>query len=374
MAHRPHVRLDRRQLLELGGFVAAGVLLEGCSGVIRRDVAAEPAGSGALPDTVVAILHDAALAPSSHNAQPWRVVVHDPAWWSVHADLGRTLAEVDPAGRELRLSLGAFVENLVTSAGARGLACHVDAATSGHLHLPAAELRFRAAPHTGYPLARLVQRCTVRRGLRSAALPRELVATLLAAAPSAVVFVPGDGPVAASIREATIAAFRQQTDRDPAQRELARWMHFSNAAARSHRDGLTTASMGITGLSGWFVRNFYDEDDVMKSGFRRRSVELACSQVREAGGWFIVASRDDHPDSIFDAGRTYQRLALLAREHGVGLHPMSQSLEETPYRARLDGVVDVDGVPQFIVRAGLVDDYPEPMTLRRPVRSFASLA
>jgi len=369
--------LNRRQLLELGGIAAAGAVFEGaagCSSVVRRDVIAEPTSTRGLPGPLVEILHDAALAPSSHNSQPWRVVVHDPDHLAIHADLARTLPEIDPVGRELRLSLGAFVENLVISAVAGGRACQVDVAADGDLDRPVADVRFSPCPRAAYPLDRLRQRCTVRSGLRSTALPRELVARLLDADHGAVHFVPGQGAVAASIREATIDAFRQQTADDSAQRELARWMHFSNDAVRGHRDGLTPASMGITGLAGWFVRNFYDEDDVMKPRFRRRSIELTSRQACEAGGWFIVTSPDELPGSVLDAGRRYQRLALLAREHGVGLHPMSQALEEDPYRAQLVGRLGVAGVPQLIVRAGLVDAYPEPVTLRRPVNSFVARA
>jgi nitroreductase len=372
MDDRPHFLLNRRQLMELGGVAAAGALLASCSSVIRGDVAAEPAGAAsALPEPIGAILHDAALAPSSHNSQPWRVVV-EPARLVIYADLQRALHDVDPAGRELRLSLGAFVENLVTSAAARGLACRVDVTGEADLEQPVAEIGLARAPRSAYPLERLRQRCTVRHGLGSAALPRDAIARLVAADPSAVRFIDGRSPAAAAIREATVAAFRQQTGRDSAQRELSRWTRFGNDAVRTHRDGLTTASMGITGLSSWYVRAFYDEDDVMAAGFRRRSIEMTAEQVREAGGWLVVTSRDDQPGSILEAGRVYERLALIARECGVGLHPMSQALEEAPYRAQLLGALALDGVAQLVVRAGRVDDYPEPATLRRSVASFAA--
>ncbi|HET9623114.1 MAG TPA: hypothetical protein VFP84_17195 [Kofleriaceae bacterium] len=366
--------LPRRRFCALGGATVAGVVLAGCAGATRDDVVAEPTGAAGVARTPLgAILHDAALAPSSHNSQPWRVVV-DGARLVLHADLQRALRDVDPAGRELRLSLGAFVENLVTSAAARGLACEVAVTDEADLARPVAELALAPAPPSGYPLDRLRLRCTVRRGLGTGALPRDAIAALIAADPTAVHFIDGRAAPAAAIAEATLAAFRQQTARDSAQRELARWMRFANAEVREQRDGLSPASMGITGLSGWYVRTFYDEADVMASGFRTRSVELTAAQVREAGGWLVVTSRDDQPRSVLEAGRTYERLALRAREHGIGLHPMSQALEEAPYRAQLVRALAIDGVPQLVVRAGRVTAYPAPVTLRRPVASFAEVA
>jgi len=60
-----------------------------------------------------------------------------------------------------------------------------------------------------------------------------------------------------------VESYRVQTYRDEAQRELAQWIRFSNEEARKHRDGLTTEGMEITGFSGWFVRQFMDQGDVV---------------------------------------------------------------------------------------------------------------
>jgi hypothetical protein len=67
------------------------------------------------------------------------------------------------------------------------------------------------------------------------------------------------------INEQTIIANRLQSYRNPAQEELADWIRFSSKNAEKYRDGLTTASMEIEGVSGWVVRNFYDKGNVMKN-------------------------------------------------------------------------------------------------------------
>ncbi len=50
------------------------------------------------------------------------------------------------------------------------------------------------------------------------------------------------------LAEGTLEANRIQVYRDPAQEELADWIRWSNNEARARRDGLTPASMEITGL------------------------------------------------------------------------------------------------------------------------------
>ena len=61
----------------------------------------------------------ATAAPSLHNSQPWRFVLH-PDRVELHADPGRLLPVADPMGRELHISCGAALFNLKVAMRARG--------------------------------------------------------------------------------------------------------------------------------------------------------------------------------------------------------------------------------------------------------------
>ncbi|KCZ71106.1 nitroreductase [Candidatus Methanoperedens nitroreducens] len=60
------------------------------------------------------LLRYAILAPSGHNTQPWRFAVDD-GQIKVLADLSRALPAADPDNRELYISVGCAVENLITA-------------------------------------------------------------------------------------------------------------------------------------------------------------------------------------------------------------------------------------------------------------------
>ena len=66
------------------------------------------------------LLYLAGLAPSSHNTQPWNFSV-DKHSISVWADLSRRLAVGDPQDRELYTSIGAAIQNILSSAQALGI-------------------------------------------------------------------------------------------------------------------------------------------------------------------------------------------------------------------------------------------------------------
>jgi hypothetical protein len=65
-------------------------------------------------------------------------------------------------------------------------------------------------------------------------------------------------------------------------------------------------------------------------------------------------------------------MAQAARERGIGIHPMTQVLEEKSGRAAIAGNHDRHFVPQFVLRVGYLDTYPAPVSLRRPVEWFVT--
>lgn len=72
-----------------------------------------------LPAEIREMVRYATLAPSGHNAQPWKFAVQED---TIHIlpDYARCLPAVDPQNRELWISLGCALENLVLAAQAAG--------------------------------------------------------------------------------------------------------------------------------------------------------------------------------------------------------------------------------------------------------------
>lgn len=137
-----------------------------------------------------------------------------------------------------------------------------------------------------------------------------------------------------------------------------------------HRDGLTTASMEIEGIAGWLVRNFYDKETVTTKDFREKGLDKVKEQVSQSAGWILMTSKDDSVGTLLETGKRWQRFLLNVREKNVAIHPMTQILEESSTRETLNQSVGISENIQFIMRAGYVQDYPSPVSLRRPVEWF----
>ncbi len=361
--------------LAIGGGLAAAAtsayLLSDRRSLLRADFDPPSNDLGGLEPDEHQILFLASLAPSGHNTQPWFVNRLEPFRWIIGNDRRKWLPAVDPEQRETLLSLGAFLQNLEFAAGDFGYACRwtLLATTNQDERVMEVHLAKTGSPGPG-KIKDLKLRRTLRAGFSRDTLRREDLAHLVAGEQEFIHYFPTTGREAHFLDEQTVEANRLQADRDPAQRELADWIRFGSDDARKQRDGLTTASMEIGGFAGWAVRNFYGKADVLKPSFRERGIGQVRKQVSASAGWILIASADASPASLLEAGRRMQRLFLKVRGRGIGLHPMTQILEESSTRQSLPSAIGLGDHVQFILRTGYVAEYPPPVSLRRPVAWF----
>ena len=373
------MELSRRIFMKssfAAGALAMGFtpLLSGCGRGIRRG---DIKSAGPLPEAIpylddqsAGILHYASLAPSGHNAQPWYVKVVNRGDWIIGADPERRLPTVDPNNREVMLSIGAFAENLSIAAAVQGYKAEMEVIASSTFDEDIIRVSMIKAKPIDYSLQRLTTRRTVKHGYRSNKIRSDDVRALSKPLEGRLVYFPHGSDHAKCIEKCTVESFRRQTYRDDAQRELASWTRFSNQEAREHRDGLTPEGMEIKGFAGWYVRNFMKKQDVLKERFKKTSVDLITKLAGQGAGWFIITSEGGGVSDLIETGRRFERMVLMAREHKIGVHPMTQCLEEKTGQNEIALNHPPNVIPQFVLRVGYLDSYPDPVTLRRPVSLF----
>lgn len=363
-------RLPRRGLLA----GAAGLPLASGCGPDREEFRDEPDPlAGRLPGTARAVLQQAALAPSSHNIQPWVVTIEEERRWRLGADPARRLPAVDPLNREPILSLGCFAETLIQAAASFGLAVEAEVVATANTDEMVAMLSATAGHRERGRVAAIGHRRTLRDGFLDRPVPAAELAALLGAEVGDVRVLPRGSPGARWCEEATVAAARAQAARDAAQAELADWLRFRPAEQRLHRDGLTPAMMGITGVGGLWVTWLYGRDDVMGTRFRETGVARAAAQARAGAGWLVLTAGEESPRGLFAAGRAWQRIWLRAPEAAVGFHPMSYALQEDGGQAAARAALGIDRPIVALLRFGHVEAYPRPVSLRRAPAAWVRL-
>lgn len=367
--------IDRRKLIGTMGkglfLLYASTLLQGCGGVSRESLLVEKKDEpGVFPNPdAQKILRLASLAPSGHNTQPWTVKLVEPQRWIIGSERTRWLPAVDPHNRELLLSIGAFLENLVVAANHYGYRVEYRLVATNPEDSDLFEVRLQNDTAISCQLEQIRMRRTVRSGYLNRELRQEDIQQLTEGLGECR-YYPAGSAQAKYLAEATIEANRKQAFRDEAQMELASWIRWSNFEAERFRNGLTPESMEITGFAGWFVRTFYDREKVMTEGFRHTGVDRIIEQVRQGAGWLVVVSPDSEIKNLIETGRTFQKLFLRVRNRSVAIHPMTQALEERPWREQIATQLGIQGQIQLVLRVGYVSSYPDPVSLRMPVPRF----
>lgn len=368
---------SRREFIRMAGsgalILGLSPVLEGCAGVTRSD--RTPGGTQEVPvpgleASMAEILSLASLAPSGHNMQPWFVRRLKPYEYVIGMDKARLLPAVDPDNREVILSIGAFVENLCSAASSFGYDAQVDVIGTSVSDEDLVRLTLTKTKPSGFPISRISSRRTVKKGFQQGPLSADHADALTAVWPGHIFYFNPGSRHAKCLQEWAAESFRYQTSRDDAQRELANCIRLKKSDAFKFRYGLTTESMEITGIAGWYVRNFMGTEDVMGQTFRNQGVELNAALAKQGAGWIIITGDGSTVTDLIEAGRRFERMALMVREMGIAIHPMTQILEEKKWRDRYASLHRSWMKPQFILRVGYLDSYPDPVSIRRPVAWF----
>ncbi|WP_152041667.1 Acg family FMN-binding oxidoreductase [Salinigranum salinum] len=272
------------------------------------------------------LLQYAILAPSSHNTQPWRFSIEN-GGVDVAVDEDRWLPVADSDRRELYISVGCALENLLVAAEEFGFEHDVT----------------YVAAEDGPGVARVVlspggSRSPLRGGLFEALTERStnhgpyygsVSASTLAELERAVAdpdlwieFVEGE-ETKARLGELVTRADRRQFE-DPAyRRELGEWI--GNGALATSWLKAKLGQLAVTHLD---------------LGDRQAATDSVL--VEGAPVVVVLGSELDTRSAQVRVGQTFERLALLATVEGLSVHPMSQVLELPDLRAELTDALGIE--------------------------------
>jgi hypothetical protein len=367
--------MNRREFIKYGG---AGLLLFGGSVMFDFSGLVELHSSGRCVRSRISenietltseeneILRLATLAPSGHNTQPWTIKIVEPRHWMIGSEQARWLPAVDPDNREMILSIGAFLENMAVAAKHFGYDLEIKIIASSTIDTEIADVRLTRCE----PRLSAIENIQLRRTIRNHLSPREIASSDIRDLIGEVhhsCFFPLHSFEGQYLKEGTIEANSTQAFRDSAQLELTKWIRWSDAEADANLNGLTPDSMEIQGITRWYVKHFYNRKKVLEKSFRDHTLEIVQEQVKSCGGWLVITSRNSSIKELIDTGRLLQRIWLKASKKMIAIHPMTQMLEEYPWKNSITAQLGVEDEVQFILRVGYVSEYLQPISLRMPL-------
>ncbi|WP_244945121.1 Acg family FMN-binding oxidoreductase [Couchioplanes caeruleus] len=307
------------------------------------------------PAVIAECVRTATAAPSLHNSQPWFFRIRDGAV-EVYADRRRKLDVVDPAGREMIISVGAAVFTLRLAVRREGFLPEVesfpDAAdpdfvarvSIGPACAPSAAEEALAAAierrHTNrWPFTQQVVPSPVLGDLRDAARDEGTALTV------------ADAAARDTIVRLSRLAGRRLRARGGYHAETSHWT--ARGAGRS--DGVP-----ITAIGPW---------DVLET-VPTRDFGLLRPQPPTIGRFepyptmLVLSTRGDDRAEWLRAGQALQRVLLAATDQNLVTTPVSQPVEVPGIRRRLTATDDGRWA-QMMIRVGY--GRPAAATPRRPL-------
>ena len=285
------------------------------------------------PDVRLDAFRHAILSPNPHNRQPWviRLVGADEA--IITCDLNRLLPVTDPFDRQTTIGFGTFLETARIAAAERGVAMEVEPFPEGSDDTaldarPVARLSFVKGGATRDPLfGQIVRRRSNKEEYDlSRAVADADLAQIVAAGGSYMT----DPAQVAALRDEIVAAIETEMTTHATNMESVELMRIGHAEVDANPDGIELHGPMIEAgkLVGMVDREALADTD--SAGFQQ-GLEMIRATYGSIPALVWIATPGNSREDQLEAGRQYVRANLQATALGLGMHPMSQSLQE--YRA-----------------------------------------
>lgn len=335
----------RRAFIRLlgGGTLAAALPLAGCSTALPDEATAAWAVPVPTTDARRWALAHAILAPNPHNRQAWLVDLSVPDTITLWVDAERVLPETDPFGRQVTIGQGTFLEILVMALAERGLDAQVTPYPQGEpgplaqdlAAKPVARLDLKPGGRRDPLFAQVTRRHTDKSDYDTARpVPAGWLEKIDAAATGRPV------QTGHSVEPATLAQLRALCW-ESAKVELltprtvmesVKLTRVGPGEISKHRDGISinTPMVRVVDALGLFDRR---NPPAEGSAAYKNMMARFEGHSRTAMGFVWIATATGTRRDALEAGRAWVRTQLAASELGLGMHPMSQALQEFPEMA-----------------------------------------
>lgn len=334
--------ISRRAFLTTAG---ASVLVAGTGTALwargpGQAVAREPwkqAGES-FGDPRLDALAYAILAPNPHNRQPWQFELIGDRGIRISCDLERRLPHTDPFDRQITIGFGCMIELL--SQAALSLGYRVDTALfpSGEAAealdaRPIAEVTF--IEDGGVDSDPLFEHVLERRSLKepfdtTQSVEQGALDTVLESKRSAhLVQATNDAERVARLRKICMDGWMVEYETDRTRRESIELMRIGNRAIANNPDGIDMGGtmMGLLNMAGFVTQSALDEPG---SVAYQSGIDMYRGIIDSAMGFVWIHASDNSRAGQIAAGRDWVRLNLSAQSIGLGIHPLSQVLQEFP--------------------------------------------
>ena len=303
--------------------------------------------NGKIEDKLRFIVKYAILAPSSHNTQPWLFTVSKNIV-RILPNLDRTLKYSDRTYRELYISLGCALANLLIAGGYFGFNLKVEYLPEEDVGNVAVKITFTGAQNKDaqsslFPY--ITERVTDRTTYMRKSVDRDVIDEVRLYTRDCKVEInfildkTQNKDISNLIHKASIFAFGDKYFKS----ELADWV--GSVYSRSNK-GIALFGFEIPEPVTIFAKPMIRNVPAwFQAGKDRR-------QVRTSPLLLVVSAKEDTKTAWIETGKAFVYASLALAKNNVVVAPMAGVIEYQPTREVLKSLIKTSGYPMFFARAG----------------------
>ncbi|HID43988.1 MAG TPA: hypothetical protein EYP30_09520 [Archaeoglobaceae archaeon] len=296
---------------------------------------------GSVEEKLKFLLNYAILAPNSHNTQPWKFSIKGNRVY-VYADLTRQLPEVDLEKRELCISVGCAISNLLIAAEHFGFGYKLkyfpEEGLVAIIELTPVKLRESSSEL----FSQITLRHTNRREYESA-VEEEKLQKLKACVDGLRLDLITDYEIKPEIAKLVASEDENQLSNKAFRKELASWLRHNWTKAG---DEMPAFAFGIPSIASLFAPFFFRNFNVSKSQ-AKKDEKLANNAVIG-----ILSSAEDNIFSWVKVGIVFEKLILMATKLNLSIALFNQPVEVPELRNELQALLEITEFPQLLFRMG----------------------
>lgn len=291
------------------------------------------------------LVNFAILAPSSHNSQPWKFQVTGRKIYLL-PDFDRALPHSDQNHRQLFISLGCALENLLIAADYYGFETSWAYQETNHV----IEVSFnKVREHTGNE-THLIFAIAKRRTNRNKyveGLPNESFFEKLqshSTTNSQISFIKdkeAKNKIAEIVSKALAVAMEDKLFR----RELSQYVKPNTTKSSL---GMPASGFGIPTLLSFIAPALLKHLNMSKLT-KKQDLSLLKDHTPVFG---VIATAEDNPKSWIEAGLLYERVALEAEKEKLSTAPLAAAIQIKDFYKQLQNILGTNQRPQVFFRLG----------------------
>ena len=128
--------------------------------------------------------------------------------------------------------------------------------------------------------------------------------------------------------------------------------------------------LGMGSLKKFFYYNFYNREKVRNIKFLNEELKLIKTQTDTADGFLLVIAKDNSVKENVRAGIILENIWLNAADADIKIQPLSQILEEEPYKNNISNDLNINGEVKMILRTGYSPNNKIVKKVRRNIKDI----